>query len=76
MLKLISWIKHWVAYRHVGGTLIVACSWCRTAATFDGFMVDRRTGLAVLPPGWNRVGGTPLCTLCVSLYYTDRPLVP
>ncbi|WP_143645905.1 hypothetical protein [Streptomyces swartbergensis] len=74
MLKLISWIKHWVAYRHAAGRLIVACSWCRTVAKSDGFMVNQRTGLAVLPPGWDRVEGTPLCPLCVSLYCTDRPV--
>ncbi|MFC8868056.1 hypothetical protein ACFUAC_10430 [Streptomyces sp. NPDC057148] len=77
MLKLISGIKHLVAYRDVAaGRLVVACSRCWTVATSDGFMVDRRTGLAVLPPGWDRVEGTPLCPLCVSLYCTDQRLVP
>lgn len=74
MLHSIGRIRHWVAYRRrPDGRLVVACAWCGTVARFQGFTVDRRTGSVVLPSGWDRMEGIPLCPLCVSLYCTDRP---
>ncbi|MGC0386671.1 hypothetical protein [Streptomyces sp. SAI-129] len=75
MLKVASLIRDVIVYRYTWGKLVVACAWCRTVEMSDEVKVVRRTGLAVLPPGWDRVGGTPLCPLCVSLYCTDRPAI-
>ncbi|CAL9455842.1 hypothetical protein SUDANB140_02545 [Streptomyces sp. enrichment culture] len=73
MVKPLGWITRWAAYRRCpSGRLVVACTWCQAVVTSEGFVVERRTGLAVLPVGWDRMEGKPLCPLCVSLYCTDR----